>query len=349
MKGISKEKFVISIFFVVAFSMTILSFSLGVSLINSYRDKLLRYDVNKNKIITIENIDKYTTKDLKQSLKNCDLTVTIKQFQMEEDSKNSYNISTILQKGNFNTQADLRDGEYLTLEEFKESKEYIGVFSSSIEENTKRLLNGKEIRRIGQTFETMREIYVPNEIFYEVTGTDNIALGYTIQISGDERELDLGIKSIIEDIKKINKDGNIIVENNFIDNRNKEGKLLIYTSFLIIFLTIINSTSISKLWVENKKKELVLRMTCGAKERDIFKHFYKEMIILSLISTVIAVGSQGILSILTKGLIYNLDIRLSINNFIMSIILSVVVAIIVALPSLRYISKIELSEMLREE
>lgn len=349
-----KEKLITSIFFIFAFTIAVLCFSLSISVVNSYNDKLKRFDINKNKLIKMSD-ENVTYKELKESVEKNEVTVKITTNIFTEGGKYEYTIATYLNSKGIDTLGDLRTGKKLTGEEYVGS-ENIGLFSTGLTNENSfivKLADKKtEVQVIekGKTFEGNKAIIVPIDLFFKITGVDEVSKeGYNIIVSGENDELASAIYNIETLVKSKNNKGEVVTLGVLVGDRRKEAKILLTSTIIVVLITLLNSTSLSRLWVENKKKELVMRKVCGAKNKDIFKLFYKEMLQLAGISTALAILMQLGISTVTNGVLFNLDIRLGFNNCFLSILVGVIVSLIVSLPALRYISKVQPIEMLREE
>lgn len=342
-------------FFLIAFTFSVFSFTLGKSVITSYQKRLERYDTHTNKTITFQNIDKYTVDQLQLLLKDENITITLQKFIDTTDLYKGFMASTqLITNSHKNIEPELKDGTSLTQEDYS-SEDNITLVSTSLYtddffkfETSSNLSYELDVK--GTFYSQVKEIYIPYELFFTLSMDENIAQNtYVIVISGDESSLNKSLAKLNTNIKSIDSKANIVISDYFIDNRSKEGSMLIKSTIIIILITIITSIAISKLWIKNKSKELVMRIVCGATKSDIFKLFYSELLILSTISYFIALSLQLVFGNMIGRLILNMNINLDLSNIILSAILSICVAFLASIPSLRYIYNIQPINLLREE
>ena len=263
-------------------------------------------------------------------------------------------VTTCIKSDGLNRLGDLREGEYLTKEDYGSDK-LIGVFSSILAGDEKFLLknmNGDsiEVGKKGSTFDTGRSIDIPNKIFFKITGQDTISnKNLEIVISGEDEEVKSSISNIRNYIKALDKDGQVNDYDYTDDDVSDAANQMIRASYIIIFITVINSISIAYLWVNDNKKEIIIRKVCGAKSINLVGTFFGRLVVIALISVVIALGLQWFLGTVFKGVFINLDIRLSLNNIQYSLLFSVGVAILSSIPAFHYISELQPAELLRGE
>lgn len=345
---------VYTIFFILAFTLGILTFSIGKSAITSKERNILRNDENKNKSITFIDTENIYLDDVLNLIKDNKVTVSLVR-QVNENTV--YNIKTIVKFDGLDMTDDMVTGEFLSKEEFEGDKDE-GVFTSTLtKDDTYTIENINEydnkditIKRKGTSFEIYNEIIVPQRKFFEIVNSKNLSLAeYGFIVHGEDEEVKSTINKIEKFVKSKNKNNFITTAPYTMVNNNEEGEYLYSLSILIIVVIIVNSISISYLWVSKKKKELILRKVCGATDYDLFKMFFGELTILALISACLALIIQYILVKVTNGMIGTMDIRINLNNFTNSALVAIVTAYISALPSMLSIWKLELVDMLKEE
>lgn len=358
MKKSNKDLRTTTIFFILAFTFAFFTFSIGNSALSSQKNKLAKLQGDKNRKLQVQANEIITTDDIVDILNQNKVTIQLeREVVVQEDRSKNFLITTEIKNDGFSRWGDLRYGEYLSTEQYL-GEESIGVFSSSISkddnfelkyisENTEETV---DIKAIGKTFDIERMIDVPNDIFFKIVGDNIVNSGsFSINLSGKEAELDKSIKAVKDYIIKIDPQAEVKGEGIIIGDTSKEAKQMFIASILIIAITIINSISIASLWIEDKRKELVIRKVCGAKDMTLAKLFLGRLFVVSIISVVLAIIMQWIISIIFKGVFLNMDIRIRFNNIAYSFVLSIGVAFLTSIPALKYISEIQPTEMLRGE
>ena len=343
-------------FFIFAFTLAFLSFSMGYSSLNSQNEKLKKYDGKTNKYLSIKSRG-INHEKLIESIKDLKVTVQLRHTLINTKNNSSYEITTQIKGDGFSRLGDLRYGDYLSNNEYN-SEEEIGVFSNVLtKEKIYTIIDeaainemGIDIKEKGRTFDTDMYLDVPNKVFFRVAKTNDLGSGLiNIILSGKEKEVSEGIKDIKSYVSEMDSYGIVDVYEFQTRDIGTDGKRMFQVSFLIIIITILNSISISYLWVQDNKKELTIRKVCGAKNKDLAKIFFGRLISISTISVIISVILQIVIDLLCKGVFYNLDIRLSFSNIIASFIFSFGVTFISSLPAIFYIQQIKPVSMLKGE
>lgn len=332
----------IFIFFIIAFTLTFLVFSMGKSALDSQNRRIAKYNNEKNKIVGVTSNYNLKAEELSELLK--EIEVTIQLNYLSDISGEMYLVTTNVKEDGFSILDDLREGKYLTSNDYK-SDDLVGVFSTTVSKEDKIKLEYRDeegslksvqIKKIGQTFSVERTIDVPNKVFYKLTQTNNLAdKNITMVFSGEREEIDGNSKVDITSWE--------------VPNKNDSGKELFNAALLIILITIVNSFALTSLWVMKNKKELVIRKVCGAKNIDLLNNFFGKLIPIATLSVVIAVIIQYIISTSFKGIFLNFDIRVNASNLFYTLVLSFGVAFITSLPALYYISKVQPANLLKEE
>lgn len=345
-----------TIFFIVAFTLAIFTFSIGNSALTAQKEKFAKLDSNKNKSIVLKTSQKITKDKLLDVVKDKNISIQLEKIIVLGNSEDNYFITTEIKHDGFSRLDDLRYGSYLSIEDYQ-SNEPIGVFSTALtKENnfeikyTKNALQTINISEKGRTFGTEKTIDVSNNNFFDIMGNPNFASqDFSIVLSGNKTEIEEAIKEIENYILSIDKDGIVDVYNVDFSDMRLVGSEMFKISIIIVIITIINSISISALWVKRSKKELTIRKVCGGTNYNLAAIFFKKLIIISLVSALIAVILQIAISNIFNGVFLNLDIRPRVDNIIYSFVLSIGVSLIATIPAFSYISKIQPVEMLRED
>lgn len=343
------ERKTITIFFILAFTVGILIFSIGNSAIVSQKNLAKELNKENNKVVTFQNYQDVTVKEIIEILSQEKVNVLL----VTVDNNNSVGIETTLLLEDNELNKDIKDGRKLTNNDLIGNKE-IGLYSSRIDgeieissfDKSKKV----KLERIGSYYDMERRVIIPNQVFIDLYGDNDVNIsGVQIILRGDPENIKNVINKLELQLKGKNIQDGILVRNIDSSQKHVQGESLYNAAILIFIVTIINSISISSLWVKNRKKEIVLRKVFGAKNIDIVKIFFGELILISVLSFLLALLIQYILTILTGGYIGNIDLRLNIEVCIKSFVIAVITALSVSLPSLKYISKVQPAEMLKEE
>lgn len=347
--SILKRK-IITTFFIFSYTFAILTFSVGNSAITSEKLKTKNFNINNNQIISfVECNVEISSEELLEIIKDCKVSVTL--FKYQDINGNNIEMTTELKSDGYFYSPDMKIGEYFTKDDFKSSEE-IAVFSPTVKLNdgTLKLNTDINLKSKGVTYERAAKIIMPYKLFFDYFEINNISNGsLAIIINGSENSVNLSIHKLNEYVNSIDANSKISSSPYTIKDVGYESNILYKSSFFIILITIINSISISSLWVEEMKNEIVLRKVFGARDSDIFKTFFLELAIISIIAMLLSMLIQWILSLVTGGYIFNIDLRLHFNNVIYSFILAIVTAFGSALPAFKYLVKVQPANILRED
>lgn len=346
---ISKKKS-ITTFFILAYTFAILTFSIGTSAITSEKNKVENFNKNNNTVVSFldNNLD-ITSKVLLDIVKNDEVTVKLSTYQ--NINGNITELITDIKSNGIPYTPDMKSGVYFTQTDFESSDE-IAIFSSTVNLSNEiyRLNKDIKLKSKGILYERKSQIIVPNKVFFAFMDTDYLSIpNIVVFINGNESSVNSAITNIENYINVNGNISSIKIAPYVIEDVSYEAENLYKSSFLIVLITIINSISISALWVEEMKKEIVLRKVVGAKNYDIFKLYFTELTIISLLAFIASMLIQLTLTLLTNGYIYGINISLHLNNILYAFIVAITIAYASALPSFIYLTKIEPTKLLREE
>lgn len=118
------------------------------------------------------------------------------------------------------------------------------------------------------------------------------------------------------------------------------------TTYFGCFAIVIalNIFIIVKQWIGDRIKEIGVRKAFGAKNSQIYKLVFKEYVIVSLFSSIIALLLQ---SILIKSNIFDISGNIAFLNFVAITIFSFVFSSILLLISIREINKIQVNNIMK--
>ncbi len=356
-KSIFKRKLT-TFFFIIAYTLAILSFSLGNSVIEQQKLKAQYLNSENNKILSFNNCSNFNLLDLERLLKNDNITLDVYK-NINLNKSESFNLSTSLINNGLRPFINMRDGDYFSKEDF-ESNSHNAIFSSTIDVSdfkySFKIYNSDETYREvlliqkGLTTEREKKIIVPRKIFLE--NVENINLNESdllIKINGDQEEIRIALDRIENTIKEYNVDAQLTISPYIVDDTSEEYQYLFKVSFVIILIILLNSINISSLWMENRKKEIILRKVFGATNKDIFNILFSELTVIASLSLILAFLVQTVLYRIFNGNILDINIYLYKSNFVYALILALVTSYISALPVYIYLLKIQPARLLSEE
>ncbi|EOR26461.1 hypothetical protein A500_07796 [Clostridium sartagoforme AAU1] len=339
----------INMFFILAFTFTIITFSLGNSIILNQEELINKFSPDKNKIIVFKLENDISISDVVGLIKDKEITVDLRFY----DNKSEAYIESEFIIKSFSTVGELKEGNLFNSEDYL-SQNNIYIASSAFNEEEVSLMGygseRYEFEKIGSFYDTTKRIIVPNDSFIKLLGENKINSPYlNIIISGEEESINSSIDILTKYIKEIDNKNNLEVFSYMKENRKVEAESLYKDSILIVIITLINSLTLSSLWVESRKKELALRKAVGGTSKQLMKLFFNEMFYISIISLILAFAIHYIVFIISGGYIENLSVAINIKGILYSMILTVIVAVIITLPSIFYLSGVRPSVILRGE
>lgn len=347
LRSLNKRK-TSTIFFILSFTITFLIFSIGSSSTISYERKSREVNPENNKLIVLVETKGVTFDDIVNTLKDDKVSIL---FQYEDVSNGLMVESVVLGKEQEKF-LDIQEGDKTYSDSLFNGKNS-GIFSTRIPSDEVKLQSGDKsmnVERVKSFYEIQMKIIIPYETFKYIYDKGDINESQTfVVIRGDEREIEKGVEKLGSYLKEKDPSSNISLLPYQTYIKSVEGEVLSGSTILIIIIAIINSLSISSLWVKSRRKEITLRKVFGANDKDIAIIFFGEILIISIISLILALGIQYIISIATNGFISTIDIRLTPGNFLISSLLAIITSIAVTGVSLRNISKVQAIEMLRGE
>lgn len=344
------------IFFIISYTFTILTFSIGVSAINSQKLKMKKSsgDYNKNLIFELKED---ATED--EQLNKDDIVNILEKENVSTILKRSQNKGNVVEtyattNGEFYKE-DMKKGEYFIKEDFKSNKKkavfsntFVGDKELKINDNGEQKtikFNNEEI-----SYEKESKVTVPVKIFEKFQDGINFNDPTMITvINGEKEDLDKAINSLNSYIKNNANNFSVKVYDYITYDREAEWNALLRTTVLIIFVTLINSIGIAYLWIESRKKEIILRKVVGANNLEVGMIFFKELFKIAIVAMIMSLILQYILSITTGGYILDMNIKMNFINIISSFFITIGTTLVTSIPFLVYLTKIQPVEMLREE
>ncbi|MDD7795915.1 ABC transporter permease [Clostridium sp. 'White wine YQ'] len=357
LKSIFKRKLTTT-FFIIAYTLAILSFSIGNSVIEEQKLKAKYFNSDNNKILSFSDCNNYDLLKLEQLLKDDDISLEVSKGVKLNKSENFTLSTTFINKG-LKPFVNMKSGSFFSKVDF-ESNSNKAIFSSTIDVsdnkysfktfNTKG--DSKEFVLIesGITNEREQKIVVPKKVFLECVENINLSDNdLVIKINGEQTAITKALNKVEASIKEYSSNAKLTVSPYVVNDNSEEYQYLFKVSLVIIVIILLNSINISSLWLETRKREIVIRKVLGATNKNIFNILFSELTIISLMSMILALLVQTILYKVNNGSIFNVSIALYKSNFIYALLLSIVTAYISALPVYMYLLKIQPSQALAEE
>ncbi|MGL5152661.1 MAG: ABC transporter permease, partial [Clostridium sp.] len=337
----------------VSFTIAIFTFSVGKSASDTQTNKQHKYNPEYNKVINFSEIKELSVDKLIEDLKGQNVSI----YMVKNQDKSNIKIKTYLKTDGIFIEETMKDGNAFNKDDFN-SKENKVISTTTVEEEDLTLqyfdkeerLQQFKLNKVGESSDRDEYIIMPYQLFEEIYGTINLNdSSLTFVVSGYGYEIELFTKRMEEITQNLPSKGYISLKDYNIYNTSKEARMAGSILVLIIGVTIINSIGISSIWVESRKKEIIMRKIMGATDFRISLLFFGELSIICTISIVLALTFQMILNKLTGGYIMNMELNMNISNVIYSIILTVGLAFSVAIPFIKGLKEIQPIEIIREE
>lgn len=118
-------------------------------------------------------------------------------------------------------------------------------------------------------------------------------------------------------------------------------------AFIGYFATLIYSINIVILWVEKRRFEIGVRKAFGYTDRDIAKMIFQELFGMTLVSAVISIVIQELLSLIFNK-IGDYTFKIYLSNIIISIVLVLITALITSIIPIIKALKIPPANTLKE-
>lgn len=207
-------------------------------------------------------------------------------------------------------------------------------------------IGGCDYKVIGIVGHTQKPSLWDNEILMPATSVPESSKtsflmmhsGSAMLISKDNME-GTDCKSIINNFKKIDSESNVNAarkkesNNTILDSLIDDNSLFSFAGIIFAF-SIINIINISSFWINERRNEIGIKKAFGIKNFQIIMMLFMEFMSITLITAVITLGFQFLLSIFVKKL-YGYYIVLSLENFLLAIGVSILSALItVIIPSI---------------
>lgn len=351
MNNTIKSKINIGIFFVLAFSITIFIFSIGTSATESQKKRQEAFNGENNKVVKFTETKGVTLSDIVRILQEENVSIILEKDNYELGIA----IQSIIVGKDQEFFLDMKGGNQVYTNELL-NDEHNGIFSNRLP-NEKIILQSvetdgieMEIENSMTMYDMQKKVIIPYDTFKQLyEGLDINETDTMIIVRGEEADILNALNTLEIRLQEIDINNKVTAVPSFFDERSIEGDALYGATFFVLLITIINSITISSLWVKERKKEIVLRKVFGAKDKDIAKIFFGELVIVAFIALFLSLGVQYVLTLITDGFIATVDIRLTKVNFINAVFLAIVTAGLITLPSFKFISKVQPTEMLREE
>lgn len=336
-----------TVFLVTAFTISILIFIVAMTIFNNKKEILKKYSIENNKEMTFISKEEVDYREIQKLLSKEDVSIEIQFY--DEESKAIISTELVM-----NALSKLENiSRKIGSDDFdmKENTDEVIISSMLKGENEFIVMNGfddgeKKLRIKGVFDDLERNIIISNKLFFEKVGVENIGFGFfRIFIRGEKNN----IEKSVEILKKNITNTEIEIFDYMKEDRNEEIKTFLKATGIIIIITIINSIGITAFWINSRRKELAIRKALGGRNRDLQVLYLKELILIGILSMVISFVSYIFISKFYDGYMYGFSLEFNIITFIQAMGLVLIVAFFISVPSLIYLSNLNVTEVLRGE
>nr|WP_243277953.1 ABC transporter permease [Clostridium yunnanense] len=187
-------------------------------------------------------------------------------------------------------------------------------------------------------------IIIPLKTFLKLQGNQNIMDMTFLMISDNINKY-----SLEQDFQRLsNINGGVIDLTS--EQYNFSNGVLNVITFIIIVIAIINVMNFTVLWISERTKEIALRKTVGATNKDIRNLIFNEILALSIVALVISIGFQAIMYRIINNMgSLEIYLQISIKNLIASFIVSYTISLLSTIPLYFKASEISPAIVLKEE
>jgi len=221
----------------------------------------------------------------------------------------------------------------------------------------------KTINILGKSYKVSHVIGIKNE---KTNYEECILMSYKILREEDKIAFKLSELSVLKflGIKNPKEEGKVIESSfekkggyklqNINDTGDGEAKAayknkseLIIAQFLLIAIGVCNVMIVSTFWIMDRMKEIAIRKAFGSNKKHISLLIFKELFLLSLVASFIAVIIQIVLIFLAKRY-FDFIINPSITNLIVVCFYSFVISIIASIIPVYRALKMEVAQCLKQ-
>lgn len=125
-------------------------------------------------------------------------------------------------------------------------------------------------------------------------------------------------------------------------------KLIFVIGILLLLTTIINQSNLFSFWINNRKKELLVKKILGATNFSIVMDILKEIIFISITSTFLALCLQYFIQLKLNPLLSDYELKVTLLNFNIALLVSIIVSIISSIIPIRLILSMDITEELKK-
>ncbi|MGL4850714.1 MAG: ABC transporter permease [Clostridium sp.] len=344
LKRVLKNKWS-TIYLIIAFSVSILVFIIAMTIFNNKNEMLKKYNVENNKEIGFLSKEEVNYKEVQKLLENEDISLEIQFY----DEYEKLIISTELIGNGLTNWNNISSGTKFNAEDIKNNENQVMI--SKMLDNEKKLIDINGFEEGIRTFEVKgvfddleKNIVFSNKVFFEKVGEESLSFGlFRIFIRGEKENLEKCIGILKDNITN----AKINIFDYMKEDRNEEVTAFLEATMLILLITIINSIGITAFWINGRKKELSIRKALGGKNSDLRRLYLKELVLIGGISMMVAWSSYICISRFYSGYIAGLSLKFNVLTFIQASGLVLIVAFLISIPSLIYLSNLNVIEVLR--
>lgn len=346
----------ITIFFGIAYTLIIFSFSVGFSIVENQKLITEKNNPNTNKIIVIKS-NQIKLENIIDLVKDEVITLNA-QVDINLNKSESFKFTTNFINKRENLEDEIKIGENFKKDDYI-NQDNVAIFSSlmRLQDNKFKFsyadINGniqeQQLISKGITYNTESKVLVNNNVFMNyITNCGLLASDIKLKVNADKEDLEKIQNKLSLNLKKIDSSSVIEFINDFQDN-NEESGILFKITFSILLIILLNSINITGLWVQKRKREIGIRKAVGATNTDLVKLLFKELLTIAIFSLFLVLIIQFILIKLDFFIIFNLQVKIYFKNFIYSLLLAIMVSVLTSLPAYYYLFKLQIIDVLSEE
>lgn len=346
----------ITIFFCIAYTLIIFSFSVGFSIVENQKLIIEKNNPNTNKVIVITS-NNIKLEDIIAIVNNEVITLNA-QVDVNLNKSESFKLTSNFINKRENLEDEIKIGEKFKKDDYT-NKDNVAIFSSlmRLQDNKFKFsyadINGhiqeQQLISKGITYGTESKVLVNNNVFMDyIINCGLLARDIKLKINADKEDLVQIQSDISSNLKKIDSSAVIEFINDFQDD-NEESGMLFKITFSILLIILLNSINITGLWVEKRKREIGIRKAVGATNNDLVKLLFKELLTIAIFSLLLVLIIQFILIKIDFFILFNLQVKMYFKNFIYSLLLAIIVSALTCLPAYYYLFKLQIIDVLSEE
>lgn len=208
------------------------------------------------------------------------------------------------------------------------------------------IINHCEYKVIGITSSSQdgNKIYIPYKAFMKIYGQSLIS-NFMLSI----RKIDLNNNAVMNELYS-NLNSTDVITNLNNGDMNYSYSSFFILGFAVLIIASINIISFTSFWIIDRKKEIALRKTTGATNKDIREQIFSEILSISLIALILALILQYIVCFfLNQKQLIEFYIYTSYRSIMIAFATALILSFIASFPPYIISTKIQPAIILKEE